>query len=54
MWDLHEEIDSEMDQPGGVNGLEGDRDLYAAIGVFGEVDVVVKFGRNNWSFIPQP
>lgn len=52
-WDLHEPIDAAMDQPGGVNGLEGDRDLYAAIGVFGACEVEIKFARNNWSMIPQ-
>ena len=34
-WDLDEEVDAEVEQPGGVVGLRGDRDLYAAIGVFG-------------------
>ncbi|KAI9660735.1 MAG: hypothetical protein M1831_003427 [Alyxoria varia] len=34
-WDLDEEVDAEVEQPGGVVGLRGDRDLYAAVGVFG-------------------
>lgn len=46
-WDLHEELDSEAE---GVNGLEGDFDLYAAVGVFGGVDVEVKFGRERLLF----
>jgi len=51
-WNLHEEIDSEMDQPGGVNGLEGDHDLYASIGVFGSTAITVIFGKDNWAFKP--
>jgi hypothetical protein len=31
-WDLHEEVDADS---GGVEGLEGDYDLYGAIGLFG-------------------
>lgn len=51
-WNLHEEVDSEMEQPGGVDGLEGDRDLYAAIGVFGACSFTVIFGKNNWTYRP--
>lgn len=43
-WDLHEELDSEAE---GVYGLEGDFDLYAAVGVFGGVDVEVKFDQER-------
>ncbi|KAF9883312.1 hypothetical protein FE257_003770 [Aspergillus nanangensis] len=39
-WDLHEEVD---EQAGGVMGLEGDFDLYGAIGLFGGVDFEVIF-----------
>jgi hypothetical protein len=46
-WDLHEELDSEAE---GVYGLEGDYDLYAAVGVFGGVDVEVKFDRERLLF----
>ena len=46
-WDLHEAVDADQQQPGGVQGLEGDRDLYAAIGVYGKVTAEVKFGKNN-------
>ena len=35
-WDLHEELDKESDA--GVQGLEGDFDIYGAIGVFGGVE----------------
>ncbi|KAJ1707443.1 hypothetical protein COH20_012700 [Aspergillus flavus] len=34
-WDLHEEIDEDA---GRIEGLEGDFDLYGAIGLFGGVD----------------
>lgn len=34
-WDLHEVRDSDS---GGIEGLEGDYDLYAAIGIFGGVE----------------
>ncbi|GAM43535.1 hypothetical protein TCE0_050f18423 [Talaromyces pinophilus] len=49
-WDLHEELDSEAE---GVYGLEGDFDLYAAVGIFGGVEVDVKFDRASWSFRQQ-
>ncbi|EED12582.1 conserved hypothetical protein [Talaromyces stipitatus ATCC 10500] len=44
-WDLHEELDSEAE---GVYGLEGKFDLYAAVGIFGGVDVEVKFDPAKW------
>lgn len=47
VWDLHEELDSEAE---GVYGLEGDFDLYAAVGIFGGVEVDVKFDRAMFSF----
>lgn len=51
-WDLHEEVDAEMDQPGGVTGLEGMHDLHAAIGVYGAVECRVHFGRHEWLYKP--
>lgn len=51
-WDLHEEVDSTMEQPGGVEGLEGDRDLHAAVGFYGDAEVEVRFGRENCSWWP--
>lgn len=51
-WDLREEVDADVDQPGGVTGLEGDRDLHAAVGVYGSVEGEVVFGRHNWLFKP--
>ncbi|KAI9805845.1 MAG: hypothetical protein M1825_000459 [Sarcosagium campestre] len=40
-WDVHEELDAELEQS--VEGLEGDYDLYAGIGVFGAMEVKVHF-----------
>ena len=51
-WDLHEELDVDVDRPGGVEGLEGDRDLYAAIGVYGAVTVEARFGKERCSWWP--
>lgn len=51
-WDLHEEVDAEMDQPGGVMGLEGLHDLHAAVGVYGAVECRVHFGRQEWLYHP--
>lgn len=51
-WDLHEEVDAEMDQPGGVTGLEGAHDLHAAVGVYGAVECRVHFGRHEWMYQP--
>ena len=48
-WDLHEEQDEDA---GGVEGLEGDFDLYGAIGLFGGVDVEVNFSRSHWLWKP--
>ena len=39
-WDLHESRDAET-LDGGVSGLDGTTDLYAAIGVCGGVEVEV-------------
>lgn len=44
-WNLHEELDSEA---GGVHGLEGDFDLYGAIGIFGGVEFEARFDRAGW------
>ncbi|KAJ5810548.1 uncharacterized protein N7503_002766 [Penicillium pulvis] len=48
-WDLHEEVDEES---GGINGLEGDFDLYGAIGVFGGVDFESCFDPAGWLWQP--
>ncbi len=49
-WDLHEELDATNDV--GVDGLEGNYDLHAAVGVFGPVDFEISFNRTNWLFQP--
>ena len=52
-WDLHEEVDAAMDQPGGVKGLQGECDLHAAIGVYGAgCDFKIAFGKHNWMYRP--
>lgn len=48
-WDLHEEVDEES---GGVEGLEGDFDLYGAIGLFGGVDFEACFNPAGWLWRP--
>lgn len=48
-WDLHEELDEEA---GGVEGLEGDFDLYGAVGLFGGVDFEVCFDPAGWRWQP--
>lgn len=51
-WSLHEELDAQNDL--GVYGLDGQFDLYAAIGTFGGVDYEVYFhGKSHlWSYQP--
>ncbi|KAJ5233444.1 uncharacterized protein N7469_005210 [Penicillium citrinum] len=44
-WDLHEERDQDA---GGVEGLEGDFDLYGAVGLFGGVDFEICFDPAGW------
>ncbi|EAW10871.1 SSH4 family protein [Aspergillus clavatus NRRL 1] len=48
-WDLHEEVDQEA---GGVEGLEGDYDLYGAIGLFGGVNFEACFDPAGWLWKP--
>ncbi|KAJ5659071.1 hypothetical protein N7507_005522 [Penicillium longicatenatum] len=48
-WDLHEEVDEES---GGIGGLEGDFDLYGAIGLFGGVDFESCFDPAGWLWQP--
>ncbi|KAL4875519.1 hypothetical protein BJY04DRAFT_223977 [Aspergillus karnatakaensis] len=49
-WDLHEEVDEEA---GDVYGLEGDFDLYAAVGLFGGVDFEICYNPAEWLFKTQ-
>ena len=50
-WDLHEEVDADS---GSVEGLEGDFDLYGAVGLFGGVEFEVCFDRSQWLWVPSP
>jgi hypothetical protein len=49
-WDLHEEVDADS---GDVEGLEGDYDLYGAIGLFGGVDFESCFDPAGWLWKPE-
>ncbi|KAL8899567.1 MAG: hypothetical protein Q9192_001507 [Flavoplaca navasiana] len=49
-WSLHEELDAQNDL--GVNGLDGQFDLYAAVGLFGGVEFEVNFTRDRWLWQP--
>jgi hypothetical protein len=48
-WDLHEEADEEA---GSVEGLEGDFDLYGAVGLFGGVKFDILFDKARWLWQP--
>lgn len=50
-WDLHEELDKDQDL--GVDGLDGQLDLYCAVGTFGGVDFDVSFNNRNWLWQPR-
>ena len=50
-WDLHEELDSNKDL--GVDGLDGQFDLYGAVGIFGGVEFEVSFSSRHWLWHPQ-
>jgi SPRY domain len=48
-WQVNEERDRESDS---VLGLEGELDLYAAMGMFGAVEFEVKFAPAGWLYQP--
>ncbi|KAL1963248.1 hypothetical protein VTN77DRAFT_8573 [Rasamsonia byssochlamydoides] len=48
-WDLHEEVDEDA---GSVEGLEGDYDLYGAVGLFGGVEFEACFDKAGWMWKP--
>jgi hypothetical protein len=50
-WDGNAELDDRSE--GGTIGLKGECDLFAAIGVFGGVDVEVFFNRSDWKYQPR-
>ena len=49
-WDLHEELDAETEF--GVLGLDGQYDLYGAIGIFGQVEFEASFTSRGWLWQP--
>lgn len=49
-WNLHEEGDAEEDLP--VTGLEGLHDLFAAVGVFQNVEFDIVFNEGEWLYHP--
>lgn len=50
-WNLHEELDASRDL--GVEGLDGQFDLYGAIGCFGGVQFDCLFTRRDWLWLPR-
>ena len=48
-WQVDEELDQD-DRSRGVDGLSGELDLYAAIGMFGECDFAVCFDPAKWLY----
>ncbi|KAL9620457.1 MAG: hypothetical protein Q9160_005042 [Pyrenula sp. 1 TL-2023] len=47
VWDLNEQLDAVS---GDVEGLEGDYDLYAGIGTFGQVEFEAAFAPERWLY----
>ena len=47
-WDVDEERDAERDE--GLEGLQGEMDMYAAVGVFGGVECETVLGREGWKW----
>ena len=50
-WDLYEELDMGMDL--GVEGLDGQFDLYGAVGTFGGIDFDASFNSRDWLWQPR-
>ncbi len=50
-WDLHEELDADNDL--GVDGLDGQYDLYGVVGTFGGVEFNVFFNSRDWLWQPR-
>lgn len=50
-WNLHEEGDAVEDLP--VDGLEGTRDLFAAVGTFEQVEFDIIFNPRMWMYRPE-
>ena len=51
-WDLHEALDMD-DRDLGIDGLDGQFDLYGAVGTFGRVDFDVSFNNRRWLWQPR-
>jgi hypothetical protein len=49
-WNMYEERDG--DDCGSTVGLEGEHDLMAAVGMFGQVEFEVRFRRDEWLYRP--
>jgi hypothetical protein len=49
---VDEELDQD-DQSEGAQGLNGELDLYAAIGLFGNVEFEVMFSPQHWIYQPR-
>lgn len=50
-WDLHEELDATKDL--GIEGLDGQFDLYGAVGTFGSIEFDCRFNRPDWLWLPR-
>ena len=50
-WNLHAELDMN-DKDLGVDGLDGQLDLYGAVGTFGGVDFDISFNNRDWLWQP--
>lgn len=51
-WAMDEERDAEKDE--GIAGLQGECDLYAAVGIFGSAEVEVRFFAHGDGFVAPP
>jgi len=49
-WNVHEELDA--DNEFGALGLDGQYDLYGAVGAFGDVAFTAFFRREDWRYNP--
>ncbi|KAL2039215.1 hypothetical protein N7G274_007883 [Stereocaulon virgatum] len=49
-WNLHEELDASNDL--GIDGLDGQFDLYGAVGTFGGVEFDISFDSRHWLWRP--
>ncbi|KPI42623.1 uncharacterized protein AB675_9513 [Cyphellophora attinorum] len=52
-WDVDEERDKDVGGGEGIAGLEGEGDLYVAVGLFGGVEGEVRLSPRDWSYVPE-